>query len=174
MKKTTKNLLLTGLSICLLVSSIVLSSPIGRVQADTTFTATLRPVANGDLQQIGYQYPSSGNHWDKVDEVSQDGGNTFVYTNPGYAVSQTDVYQLSNLVGTVSGILNVTVYAYAQKTSGASSSYVLLALKTGNTVSYSSVNWITPAAAGEMLGYSVERNYHGRAPGQPRELPGGL
>jgi len=70
MKKTTKNLLLTGLSICLLVSSIVLSSPIGRVQADTTFTATLRPVANGDLQQIGYQYPSSGNHWDKEDEVS--------------------------------------------------------------------------------------------------------
>jgi len=40
----------------------------------------LRPNAAGDETDIKYQYPDSGEHWQKVDESSPDDDSTFVFT----------------------------------------------------------------------------------------------
>lgn len=46
-------------------------------QADSMNTV-LRPSAAGDETNISYQYPSSGAHWDKVDEANADNFTTYV------------------------------------------------------------------------------------------------
>ena len=56
-------------------------------------TETLRPDAAGDETSISYQLPDSGEHWEKVDEVTADEADTCVYN--GYIVSyQRDLYNL--------------------------------------------------------------------------------
>jgi len=47
----------------------------------TALTTTLRPNAAGDETDITYQEPSSGAHWDKVNEEAADDFSTYVYTS---------------------------------------------------------------------------------------------
>jgi hypothetical protein len=49
----------------------------GGVEGDSV---VLRPNAAGDETNITYQGPSSGAHWDKVDEATADDFSTYVYT----------------------------------------------------------------------------------------------
>lgn len=70
---------------------------------------TLRPNAAGDETNITYQYPSTGYHWDKVDEVTADDGSTCVTTTDDTTYIR-DLYNLPASTG--SGTINkITVYA---------------------------------------------------------------
>jgi hypothetical protein len=40
----------------------------------------LRPTGTGDETEIKYQYPDSGEHWDKVDDTSPDDDSTYINT----------------------------------------------------------------------------------------------
>lgn len=69
-------------------------------------TEILRPSGAGSLTQIYGQYPTSGAHWDKVDDVIADDAKTYVSAHDGPA---TDLYALTAPTG--SGIINsVTIY----------------------------------------------------------------
>lgn len=59
-------------------------------------TEILVPVGCGDETQIPTQYPSSGSHWDKVDEQpTPDETNTYVST-AGSSSSKRDLYDLAD------------------------------------------------------------------------------
>ena len=55
----------------------------------------LRPNAAGDLTQL-CQTPSSGYHWDKVDEAVADDSDTYVYTTISWGEMKSDLYNLRN------------------------------------------------------------------------------
>ena len=50
------------------------------VLTPVTDEITYRPNAIGDVTNIKYQYPASGDHWDKVDETSSDETIRVVFT----------------------------------------------------------------------------------------------
>lgn len=57
-------------------------------------TETLRPNAPGDETLIASQSPTKGEHWDKVDDVTSDGGETRVFTS---ATSwEEDLYHITD------------------------------------------------------------------------------
>jgi hypothetical protein len=71
-------------------------------------TETLRPNGAGDETNIGDQYPTSGAHWDKVDEVTPDEASTYVGTyNSAY---QRDLYNLADHIEGAGTINFVKVY----------------------------------------------------------------
>ena len=75
----------------------------------------LRPQGAGAETNIAGQYPTSGEHWDKVDEVTPDDASTYVRHNlTSYA---TDTYALPAGEG-VGDIDKVTVYARCYGISG--------------------------------------------------------
>ena len=63
------------------------------VQEASAATEILRPNAPGDVTNIESQYPSSGAHWDKVDESTAD-TTTYVYS--GANTFREDLYNLPN------------------------------------------------------------------------------
>jgi uncharacterized protein (UPF0333 family) len=92
-------------------------------------TVTLRPNAAGDETSINSQTPSSGYHWDKVDEESADDGSTCVYTlSMSY---KRDLYNIPN--PTASGTIN-SITIYFRCSSGESSNYAKPSLKVDSTV----------------------------------------
>lgn len=99
-------------------------------------TATLSPNASGDQTNISSQFPSSGSHYDKVDEVSPDDAVTYVYTNS--RSYQTDLYNLSDLG--VSDVNNITSVIVSFRFSGGirgnqdETGYARAVIKTGGTV----------------------------------------
>ncbi len=80
-------------------------------------TETYRPNEDGDETNIKDQEPDSGEHWDKVDEVTSDGDNTYVYTED--KKWQEDLYYIPDYpTQTVAGdIDNVEVYFVGKGTS---------------------------------------------------------
>jgi len=72
-------------------------------------TFILRPNASGD--NTGFQkYPCSGYNWDKVDEVTPDGFDTYVYIDEGYSGTY-DLYNIQNKPPAVVGTINsIKVY----------------------------------------------------------------
>jgi len=70
-------------------------------------TEILRPNAPGDVTNIESQYPSSGAHWDKVDESTAD-TTTYVYSAVGSF--RSDLYNLPNHTG--SGTINFVKFYY--------------------------------------------------------------
>ncbi len=75
---------------------ILISLPIAKAA-----TETLRPNAAGDLTQLLSQYPSSGEHWDKVDEVTSDDDSTYIQGgSSGVNVALTSVVIKENGVTT--------------------------------------------------------------------------
>ncbi len=89
-------------------------------------TLYLRPNATGDETNLG-QSPESGYHWDKVDEVTSDEDNSYVY-NIAYIVSLRDLYNLedTNQTRTINWI---KVWIRCINFYG--SSYAKTAIKTG-------------------------------------------
>ena len=54
----------------------------------------LRPIGVGDEADVKYQYPDTGEHWDKVDEATSDNDSTYVYTpSTGW---EEDLYNTAN------------------------------------------------------------------------------
>jgi hypothetical protein len=54
----------------------------------------LRPIGTGDETEVKYQYPATGEHWDKVDEASSDNDSTYIYT-PSLGWEE-DLYNTAN------------------------------------------------------------------------------
>jgi len=70
---------------------------------------TLRPNAAGDETNVPYQYPTSGSHWDKVDEASADNGATYVMSIANdYG---RDLYALPNHTTESGDISSIIAYA---------------------------------------------------------------
>ncbi len=69
-------------------------------------TEILRPNAAGDETNISYQYPTAGEHWDKVDDVTPDDWETYVYSAGSY---KRDLYNLPAPSGSGT-IYKITVY----------------------------------------------------------------
>jgi len=79
-----------------------------KLTIDDSGDETLRPNATGNVTDISSQYPDSGAHWDKVDEVTSDNYTTYVSTNStGY---QRDLYGIPDHSIGSGGINSVTVY----------------------------------------------------------------
>jgi hypothetical protein len=55
----------------------------------------LRPAAPGDQTSIDSQFPMSGAHWDKVDDIAADDAATYVSTS-SFGSFQTDIYTLTD------------------------------------------------------------------------------
>jgi hypothetical protein len=90
---------------------------------------TLRPNAAGDETSIPTQTPSSGYHWDKVDEASQDGSSTEVVNDT--TDYQRDLYNLP--VHSGSGTINfIKVYDCVKRTSA--QGRLKVNIKTGGTI----------------------------------------
>ena len=72
-------------------------------------TEILLPNAAGADTKIEFQYPDSGDHWDKVADTGSDDWSAYVYTDSkaGYA---KDLYQLVDHVEGTGIITQVTVY----------------------------------------------------------------
>jgi len=86
---------------------------------------TLRPNIAGDNTTIDVQYPTTGEHWDKVDDSpNHDDDSTYVETNN--AAWQEDLYNLTNhLSGTgVIDYVRVTMVARSLVTPNQASAYV--------------------------------------------------
>jgi hypothetical protein len=72
----------------------------------------LVPVGCGDETQLSTQYPSSGSHWDKVDEQpNPDEANTYVST-AGSSSTKRDLYELNDYAKAYGNeeIESITVY----------------------------------------------------------------
>jgi len=79
-------------------------------------TEIFRPDAAGDETGIAEQYPNSTYHWDKVDEETSDGDETYVATNS--TVWQEDLYNINDhSTQTAGGTINyVKVYMVCKAT----------------------------------------------------------
>jgi len=92
----------------------------------------LRPNATGDETSIPYQYPDSGEHWDKVGEEVLD-DNTYVGTS-SYANYLRDLYKLpvhSDGLGTINSI---TIYFRIRGTVDSYPGWGAPVQKSGTTV----------------------------------------
>ncbi|MFH0914678.1 MAG: hypothetical protein V1849_05285, partial [Chloroflexota bacterium] len=71
-------------------------------------TVIVRPVGFGDDTEIQAQYPASGFHWDKMDDVTPDDDATYVRaTSSAY---RRDLYQIADTAADMGVITRVTVY----------------------------------------------------------------
>ncbi|MHA1289722.1 MAG: glycoside hydrolase family 78 protein, partial [Candidatus Thorarchaeota archaeon] len=111
-------------------------------------TETLRPNGNGDVTDLPYQYPDSGYHYDKVDDVSSDGDSTYVYRTVGTS-DIYDLYSLSDHTG--SGLINsVKIYIVVRVIAGQDCNFKIV-IKTGgsvyktNSIQHSTSTWTTYA-----------------------------
>jgi len=95
---------------------------------------TLRPNAAGDESNINSQYPYDEDqtlHWNKVDEVNQDGDSTFVVD--ASSTYYRDLYALPSHSG--SGTINsVTVHAYCRVDDPPDVASLKVVCKTGGVV----------------------------------------
>ncbi|MFH1650883.1 MAG: hypothetical protein ABID87_02095 [Chloroflexota bacterium] len=89
----------------------------------------LRPDGPGDSTTIPSQFPTGGEHWDKVDDISPDGLSTYVYSQNKQ--DRTDLYSLGDHVEGVNTITGVTVYYVIAADSAGYHAYARAAIKTG-------------------------------------------
>jgi hypothetical protein len=92
---------------------------------------TLRPDAAGDETAVLSQSPFSGAHYDKVDDVTPDDSNTYIYT--GSTSYQRDLYGLPDhtAAGTING---VTVWFRFYSPGFYHTTYARASIKTNGTV----------------------------------------
>ena len=112
-------------------SNLVVTGGQVKLSGGSVQTETLRPSAAGDETGVPSQYPSSGEHWDKVDEVSSDSDSTYVY-NSSFSWGE-DLYNIADhSVGT--GTINyIKVYMVCRATSSTSTTCAYTHIKTGTT-----------------------------------------
>jgi len=75
----------------------------GNNTAATLFTdpvTVLSPNGNGAVRQLS-DYPSAGSNWQKVDDATPDGDETYVYTKNTSTAGRGDLYAIGNLTDTV-------------------------------------------------------------------------
>lgn len=92
-------------------------------------TETLRPDASGDDTNIPVQYPDSGEHWAKVDDVNPDDNNSYVQQDS--LEWDRDLYNLPAHSG--SGTIN-KVTLYFRVMAAGSTAKVKGAIKSDSTV----------------------------------------
>lgn len=113
---------------------LILSTPDGSMLRTVDLrndTETLRPDAAGDETSINTQFPDETEHWDKVDEETADGTNTYV-RNLGVASFQRDLYNLPASSG--SGTINsITIYTVCKRGTGTAARQKA-SLKSNSTV----------------------------------------
>jgi len=89
----------------------------------------LRPNAAGDITNIKYQDPTSGMHWEKVDDVTPDGDSTNIWQYQGSANTNYDLFNLPS--PSASGTINfIKVYAHCKESFSGSAK---IKIKTGGT-----------------------------------------
>ena len=90
---------------------VVLLLPLAGLRlAAASSTETLRPMGTGDMTgNYMWQYPDSGDHWDKVDEETADEDATYVYSIT--YMWDDDLYQIADLSVGSATINSVTVWA---------------------------------------------------------------
>jgi len=94
-----------------------------------------RPIGIGDETDVKYQYPATGEHWDKVDEASSDNDSTYVYTpSAGW---EEDLYDTANHSTQTAGgdIQYVEVFMVSRATLSAEQVSAYVHIKT-NGVEY--------------------------------------
>ncbi len=104
-------------------------------------TEILRPNADGDYTEL-FQDPSSGAHWDKVDEAVADDNTTQIYNNDGSV--KRDLFNLPAHTG--SGTINfVKLYFRCKLGDGSNPGYMspLINSTVGTQISGSSDGWVT-------------------------------
>ena len=94
-------------------------------------TVILRPYAKGDKTDISYQYPETGQHWDKLDEIDYDGDGTYVYSNS--SSWQDDLYYIAGLSHQWGIIDYVRAYAGFRATDTPTRDSAYLKMKTHGT-----------------------------------------
>lgn len=101
----------------------------------TPLPAILRPNAAGDETRILRQYPNSGEHWDKVDDVTPDEDATNVNMQWSSNATRRDLYNLSDLPGAGPvQVSEVRVYARWRRQGGYPYAIEFwIGIKTGGT-----------------------------------------
>ena len=90
----------------------------------------LRPIGIGDETDVKYQFPATGEHWDKVDETSSDNDTTYVYTpSAGW---EEDLYDTANYSTQTAGgdIQYVEVFMVSRATLSADQVSAYVHIKT--------------------------------------------
>ncbi|MFC1932543.1 hypothetical protein ACFLXU_02790 [Chloroflexota bacterium] len=108
-------------------------------------TETLRPNAAGDKTNIAFQEPTSGEHWDKVDETVSDGDSTYVFTDA--SSYEEDLYNTADH-STGSGAINyVKVYMVCRSDQGATQTNAYVLIKTNGAEYTGDEETTTPSYA---------------------------
>ncbi len=87
---------------------VVSDSEVRLIAGGTPGDETFRPNAVGDDTNISSQYPDSGSHWDKVDDVTADDYSTYVYTNSTSYLR--DLFNISDHSTGIGAIDSVTAH----------------------------------------------------------------
>jgi len=87
---------------------VVSGSQVKLIAGGASGSETFRPNAAGDDANIASQYPGSGAHWDKVDDVTADDYSTYIYNNS--TSYQRDLYGIPDHSTGFGAINNVTAY----------------------------------------------------------------
>lgn len=120
----------------------------------TASVEILRPNAVGDVTGINNQYPSSGYHWDKVDDTGTgDKDSTFIrQTTKG--TNKYDIFNIPNRAGSGS-ISSVKISMRARKESSSGYGYVRNVIKTNSVVSSGTEASATTSYAIYSTSYSL-------------------
>jgi len=97
-------------------------------------TEVLRPNEAGSETSIDTQYPSSGSHYDKVDETTADGDSTYVENKNGAVYSfQRDLYHIGDH-SEGSGTINKITITARTKFNAPAASTLKISIKTHGVV----------------------------------------
>ncbi len=96
-------------------------------------TLILRPNGAGSQEEITSQEPSSGAHWDKVDEAVADDATTYLYSTSNTELQDTLALPDTSLTGVI-----VSVTAYARCFSVSGNGRGATGIRTGGTIYRSS------------------------------------
>ena len=97
----------------------------------SNLTIFIRPSAAGDETNLNTQFPSSTEHWDKVDETLSDNDITYVAEVEGGNFYFRDLYNLSDTA--VSGTINWVLIWSIAKVTGGTLGFQEISLKTNGT-----------------------------------------
>jgi len=102
---------------------------------------TKRPNAAGIYTQFPYQYPTSGSHWDKVDEETSDEGSTVIFASDSTSWYK-DSFNFENItIPENATIKSVTVYnCVSSLGSGVRAGYQRTLVRTYNTDYFGATN----------------------------------
>ena len=102
---------------------------------------TKRPNAAGTYTQFPYQYPTSGSHWDKVDEETSDEGSTVIIASDSTSWYK-DSFNFANItIPENATIKSVTVYNRVSSLgSGARAGYHQTLIRTHSTDYFGTTN----------------------------------